>query len=146
MEHERLAIATVPVQPWGPLYDEEEALCQGTVFPQLNMPFYAAEDADFCRCHEARPLSETQARREELMKKINSLSFFLDDLSLFLDTHPQDLQGLALYKEKKVLRQSLLCDFAKEFYPLTKDSIWDCDKNENFCWQCGPMPWEGGCV
>lgn len=34
-----LAMAYVPVQNWGELYDPETALCQGTVFPDLNLKF-----------------------------------------------------------------------------------------------------------
>lgn len=32
-DQEHLAIASVPVQRWGKTYDENEALCNGTVFP-----------------------------------------------------------------------------------------------------------------
>ncbi|MBQ3081537.1 MAG: spore coat associated protein CotJA [Clostridia bacterium] len=34
-----LAMAYVPWQEWGELYDEEKALCRGTLFPDLDKPF-----------------------------------------------------------------------------------------------------------
>ncbi|MCI9359383.1 MAG: spore coat associated protein CotJA [Hungatella sp.] len=36
-----LAIATVPIQAWEPPYESCKALTCGTVFPSLNLPFYA---------------------------------------------------------------------------------------------------------
>lgn len=37
-----LGIATVPFQPWEQPYDPEAALRHGTIFPSLDLPFYAA--------------------------------------------------------------------------------------------------------
>ncbi|MBQ8413264.1 MAG: spore coat associated protein CotJA [Lachnospiraceae bacterium] len=37
-----LAMAYVPIQNWGELYDPETALCQGTIFPDLNLKFCGA--------------------------------------------------------------------------------------------------------
>ena len=34
-----LAMAYVPVQEWGDLYDEGVALSNGTLIPDLNLPF-----------------------------------------------------------------------------------------------------------
>ena len=34
-----LAMAYVPWQKWETMYNEEEALKQGTAFPSLNLPF-----------------------------------------------------------------------------------------------------------
>lgn len=36
-----LAIATVPMQAWEQPYESCKALTCGTVFPSLNLPFYA---------------------------------------------------------------------------------------------------------
>lgn len=35
-----LAIATVPEQPWITPYEPEKGLKQGTIFPNLDMPFF----------------------------------------------------------------------------------------------------------
>lgn len=34
-----LAIATVPMQKWRMTYSPEKALCAGTMFAELNLPF-----------------------------------------------------------------------------------------------------------
>lgn len=39
-----LAMSYTPVQPWEPLYNDDDALFRGTVFPSLDMPFKAAEE------------------------------------------------------------------------------------------------------
>ncbi len=38
-----LAMAYVPLQMWGETYSESEVLCNGTLFPELNLPFEAEE-------------------------------------------------------------------------------------------------------
>lgn len=37
-----LAMAYVPRQSWGQVYDERVALERGTIFPELDMPFLGA--------------------------------------------------------------------------------------------------------
>ncbi len=34
-----LAMAYVPYQQWGQVYDDSEALSKGTLFPELDLPF-----------------------------------------------------------------------------------------------------------
>lgn len=34
-----LAMAYVPFQQWNQVYDESESLCNGTLFPELDLPF-----------------------------------------------------------------------------------------------------------
>lgn len=36
---QRLARAYVPIQEFGPLFSPDEALCKGTLFPPLYMPY-----------------------------------------------------------------------------------------------------------
>ncbi len=172
---ENLAIASVPVQDWGALFEAEEALRVGTVFQDLNKPFFAALDDEkngFPRGCAASAMqqgghcdggafsqrnshcdggaSPQQQEREQMMEKIQAVSFVLDDVRLYLDTHPDDRQGLALLKEKLAQRKTLLLAYAQQFYPLTVDCMADLyekdPSSECYCWQKGPMPWEGACV
>jgi len=43
IQKEHLAIASVPVQSWGELYNQDDALKTGTIFKELDLPFFAAE-------------------------------------------------------------------------------------------------------
>ncbi|HRR77944.1 MAG: spore coat associated protein CotJA [Ruminococcus sp.] len=38
-ENTPLAMAYVPYQQWGDVYDDDKALTQGTLFPELDLPF-----------------------------------------------------------------------------------------------------------
>lgn len=42
-----LAMAYVPYQLWGEVYDAENGMAQGTMFPELNQPFCAAEGGNW---------------------------------------------------------------------------------------------------
>lgn len=46
MQNAHLAIASVPVQSWGEVYDQNEALKTGTVFKDLDMPFCSRPYSD----------------------------------------------------------------------------------------------------
>lgn len=145
MQETNLAIASIPIQQWGEMYDEKEALCIGTIFHDLNKPFFASE-FDKKETSDAAPKSEEQRNREELLSKIMEVGFVLDDLTLYLDTHLEDQRALQLYGQKTEERKELKKQFAEKFYPLTRDCIIECEKKGTFCWQEGPMPWEGACV
>ncbi|NLL77374.1 MAG: spore coat associated protein CotJA [Clostridiales bacterium] len=152
MSENHLAIANVPIQQWGELYTPEEALNAGTVFQDLNMPFFATESVmgttnPIANDTGSLGASREQQDREQLMTKINQISFFLDDLTLYLDTHEKDAKALKLYHEKSQECAELKKQFAQKFYPLTKLCVLHCEKGETgFCLQDGPMPWEGACV
>lgn len=153
MSENSLAIANIPIQQWGTLYNEEEALNIGTIFHDLNKPFFAAEAVTGSKnpiAPEAgsQAKSNTQSEREELMTKINQIGFYLDDLTLYLDTHENDTQAIQLYHEKTKEYAELRKQFAQKYYPLSRLCIPYCinDNETAFCWQEGPMPWEGACV
>lgn len=146
MQKEHLAIASIPVQNWGPLYEEEQALQNGTIFKELNLPFFAVEDMEGSTSQSAEPKSVEQKEREDLLTKILLVGFYLDDLALYLDTHEQDQEAMKLYREKGKERDQLKKEFAEKFYPLTRDCLIYCTENSKFCWQEGPAPWEGACV
>lgn len=108
---EHLAISSVPVQTWGALYDKDEVLAAGTIFKELDLPFFAADHIP-AKKGMTDPLTEIQ-----------KVSFILDDLRLYLDTHPDDPDALTLLKRLVKERKSLTVDFAKEHYPLTPDCM-----------------------
>ena len=39
-----LGMATIPIQKWETPYAPEKALHDGTIFPGLNLPFFAADE------------------------------------------------------------------------------------------------------
>lgn len=149
-ENDHLAIASVPLQSWGRVYDENEAFFHGTVFPELNKPFFAAEGTGKAEKAAAAGGDPGMQKQENMLWQIQKVSFVVDDVRLYLDTHPKDAQGLALLKTMIKKRKELLKEYALQFYPLTLDCMADIyEKNpdsECYCWQEGPCPWEGVCV
>ena len=86
-------------------------------------------------------------RFEQMMTELSTISFAINDLTLYLDTHPNCPNGLTLFKELLQKRLDLLADFADKFYPLTQISMITGDKDTDcYGWSEGPAPWEGGLI
>lgn len=144
MPNEHLAIASVPIQPLGELYDDAKALETGTIFQNLDMPFYATDAGKGAK--KAEPKTLEQQEREDLMRKVSANGFVLDDLILYLDTHEDDKEACRIYLQKCEERKALKKEFAQRFYPLTRDCIPDTEPCCASTWKEGPAPWEGACV
>ena len=144
---ETLAMATVPKQNWCEPYPLENALYEGTIFPCLNLMFHKAPlSTQKDRCCP-KPINNQERDRESMMQEIYETGFAINDLTLYLDTHPDCPNGTALYYKLLQKRMDLLADFATLFYPLTAISMVTGDYNTNkYGWTDGPMPWEGACI
>lgn len=95
------------------------------------------------------------ANQKELLKKITEISFMVNDLNLYLDTHPLDPNALTAYQDAMTQRKQFMKTYGENFEPLTLDCV--CPDNNNktktstrymdqkhFTWCDGPLPWEGG--
>ena len=84
--------------------------------------------------------------KKELLQFIDQVSFAIDDLLLFLDTHPKEKRALEYYSELSARRNELLEKYAKFYGPLTIDTGNDSDL-KSWQWMEQPFPWEqeGGC-
>lgn len=77
--------------------------------------------------------------RKELFMQIKELSFALDELNLYLDTHPDDSQALCLHNNYSRSLRDLETQYQKVYGPLTAD--YPCRK---WRWLEEPWPWERG--
>lgn len=95
------------------------------------------------------------ADQKTLFKQITEVSFTVNDLTLYLDTHPLDENALTAFKEALEQRKQLLKTYAESFEPLTTDCVCPDTNNKtgtktkyagkkHFTWTDGPLPWEGG--
>ena len=91
--------------------------------------------------------------KKELLQFIDQVSFAIDDLLLFLDTHPiiarfprKEKRALEYYSELSARRNELLEKYAKFYGPLTIDTGNDSNL-KSWQWMEQPFPWEqeGGC-
>lgn len=142
-----LAMAEIPKQEWCEPYDWGTALQEGTIFPCLNLTFYKAPQGESILKPCSDTPDDTQADREASMSRISEISFALNDLTLYLDTHPTCENGLSLFHRLMEERLELLASFAGKYNPLTQASMitGDCDP-EVYGWGDGPAPWEGACI
>ena len=108
-----LAIGSIPIQVRKEVYTPDTALKEGTIFPELHMPFYVTDslsataktcDCQTCECAERNDqyeklFTEEHFDRETVMNALYEISFFLDDLVLYLDTHTDDFDAIAVFNQ-----------------------------------------------
>ena len=82
--------------------------------------------------------------REQLLNMVNEVSFAVDDIKLYLDTHPEDEEALAFFKENVRIRNEALKKYADQYGPLTIDTG-DDTCSRQWDWVMQPWPWEGVC-
>ena len=85
--------------------------------------------------------SETN-RHQKLISQIRSLAFAVNDLALYLDTHPCDQNALRFHSQYAEQLEDLRQLYQKEYGPL---SIYDQMQN-GWEWIESPWPWERGGV
>lgn len=84
--------------------------------------------------------------REKMLQRINEVSFAVNDIHLYLDTHPCCEKALDYFQENMAERQNLMKEYAKAYGPLTIDDAIESD-GSTWKWAEQPFPWEkeGGC-
>ncbi len=86
-------------------------------------------------------MQNVQPAQVALMKQINEASFAMDDVLLFLDTHPTNTEALAYYKNVAAMRRSAIAAYERQFGPLLVDNV----QGNTWTWETEFCPWEGGC-
>ena len=74
---------------------------------------------------------------------IYQCSFAVDDMLLYLDSHPDDEDALAYFHEHSCMRNAALKEYARRFGPLTIDTA-DDNASKSWEWIQTKWPWEGG--
>lgn len=82
------------------------------------------------------------ADKTQLLNEIYDTSFAVNDLTLYLDTHPEDKQALIAFDQLKNRRKTALSAFEHDFYPLTVDCV--SENKSEWAWGSAPAPWKGG--
>lgn len=79
--------------------------------------------------------------QSELRNQIRSYQFAAYDMLLFLDTHPEDKKGFAIYKSLVKKSRELVEMYQQQYGPLSAESAADYTE---FKWTQSPWPWEKG--
>ena len=120
-----LANPYVPFQDENPMqYEAKKGLIRGTLFPGLDLPFMGMVNTQ----EHTGPEAELRA-----------LAFAIQELALYLDTHREDQEALALYRSYQDLFQKGEAQYVKEFGPLNHMQSGCGDRYQ---WLDEPWPWD----
>ena len=121
-----LANPYVPFQIEGPVrYEPRKAMVRGTLYPGLDLPFMGMVNQNNL---PVTPLSEIQV-----------LAFAVQELALYLDTHPEDMEALELYRQYQQLYQKASQAYEREKRPLNHAAP---GQGDTYAWLDDPWPWE----
>lgn len=84
----------------------------------------------------------SKTSQQQLLRYIDQVSFAIDDVVLYLDTHPCDTCAMKYYQEQKKLRDEAMEEYTKCYGPLQKYSA---PFTDTWLWAEQPWPWEGVC-
>ncbi len=76
----------------------------------------------------------------QLLQKVYETGFALDEITLYLDTHPMDTQAMAYYQYAKKANQEAVAAYEKVYGPLLINQV----NAGSWTWTANPWPWEGG--
>ncbi|MBO7251274.1 MAG: spore coat protein CotJB [Oscillospiraceae bacterium] len=108
-----------------PVYEARKGLIRGTMYPGLDLPF--------------RGMVNRQEKPMTPMIQLQTLNFAIQDLALYLDTHRDDKEALALYREYQRMYAHCKQEYMKKRGPLNHLTVSD---TEEYAWLDDPWPWE----
>ena len=116
----------VPFQQAEPMrYEARRGLIRGTLYPCLDLPFL-----DMVNESE---LSDTP------LHELQALGFALQELGLYLDTHSEDEEAAALYRQYAELYRNGMEQYQTDCGPLRQTGSVN---NGKYTWTQSPWPWE----
>ncbi len=121
-----LAFPYVPYQDNNPVrYSQQDGLQAGTLFPGLNLPFHAELKTKF-------PAENTA------LSELMALDFAIDELGLYLTTHPDDEEVLDLYRSYIKLGKEGRDKYESQYGPIMETDL----VGKGFAWLNDPWPWD----
>lgn len=107
-----------------PKYTPQRALIRGTLFPGLDLPFMGMANHEE---KESTPLIDLQI-----------LSFALQELALYLDTHRDDAEALEMYRTYQKLYSEASLNYSENEAPMNHIT----PVSGAYRWPDDPWPWE----
>lgn len=121
-----LANAYVPFQLENPpRYEARKGMVRGTLFPGLDLPFMGMVN------QKEKPVTP--------MTELQALNFAIQELALYLDTHREDQEALALYRNYQKLYGHCVDEYKRNHGPLNHMKT---SERECYDWLDDPWPWE----
>lgn len=116
----------VPFQADNPeQYEMNQGLIRGTMYPGLDLPFKGMVNKT--------PLPQSA------LAELQELGFAIQELALYLDTHRDDTEALALYRRYQRTYHDKRMEYSETYGPLSHmEPITAAEYN----WLNEPWPWE----
>ena len=116
----------VPFQADNPeQYEMNQGLIRGTMYPGLDLPFKGMVNKT--------PLPQSA------LAELQELGFAVQELALYLDTHRDDTEALALYRRYQRTYHDKRMEYSETYGPLSHmEPITAAEYN----WLNEPWPWE----
>ena len=111
-------------------YDPYVGFMRGNVFESLYEPYKNYNYATI------NPINEKEY--QELL--LQTYSFNLNDINLYLDTHPNDDNMIKMYNEYLKYYQQVLQEYQNNYGPITVTS--EALNTSPWAWDNRPWPWE----
>ncbi|WP_077611644.1 spore coat protein CotJB [Clostridium sp. Marseille-P2415] len=87
-------------------------------------------------------MKDSNINCDVLLQQVYVYSFAMDDVALFLDTHPDNREALDYFFYVSDLREQAMEAYEEQCGPLMVEGVMD----ENYwTWINDPWPWEGVC-
>lgn len=121
-----LANPYVPIQEENPpQYEARKALVRGTLYPGLDLPF--------------KGMVNEQEKPVTPLTELQTLAFAVQELALYLDTHREDAEAIALYREYQKLYEHCAKEYQRNHGPMNHRTVSD---GTGYQWLDDPWPWE----
>ena len=121
-----LANPYVPFQQSSPeTYQAAKGVVRGTMYPGLDLPFRGM-------------VNETELKRSAL-HDLQTMSFAITELGLYLDTHSDDAEAVALFNRYVEQYADSMQQYEREYGSLTQMGA---ALNGTYDWLKSPWPWE----
>jgi spore coat protein JB len=120
-----LATGYVPFQQAGSQrYAQKEALSNGTLYPALNLPFHLK--------------IQGSTLPDNMLTDLQALDFVILELGTYLDTHPEDAEAFALFKQYVETARTARDAYERANGPLKRKAA---AKDDRYTWLRDPWPW-----
>lgn len=108
-----------------PKYEARMGIIRGTMYPGLDLPFMGMVNKNEL---PITPKTELQV-----------LSFAIQELALYLDTHGDDTEAFELYQSYQEVYNKCMNEYAKNGKPLNHRTP---TNSQKYQWLDDPWPWE----
>lgn len=100
-------------------------------------PYRNSGNNSSCNCSNNN--SQNNCSQREMFNEIMALNFAINDLALYLDTHPDDRNAIRMHCEYSQRQISLTEEYQRLYGPLTINFM-----SDTWDWIDEPWPWERG--